>query len=253
MNVRHDPLALRPAKPLIAMRTKARAPGQDFATALQSVPAFRTLGTATISRLSAGAQIDSLARGATLFAAGADCPGLYIVASGRIMLSIGGAGTDKKVIRLADPGDIIGLTATLLGESTFLAAEALVDSKVVMIARDVLLERAAHDAHLAQALANIAARHTQTLTHDLEAVSLHSGRERIANYLLDGARGDAATPRTVVLPAKKSIIASLLSVTPEYFSRTLHELISSGAVEVNGRQIIIRDVARLRGSPRQTP
>ena len=194
MNVRHDPLTLRPPKPVVALRAKARAPERDLATALQSVPAFRTLGTATVSRLSAGAQIDSVPRGAALFAAGADCPGLYIVASGRIMLSIGGSGTDRKVIRLADPGDVIGLTATLLGETTFLAAEALVDSKVVLIARDVLLERATHDAHLARALANIAARHTQVLAHDLEAVSLRSGRERIANYLLDGARGDAATP-----------------------------------------------------------
>jgi CRP-like cAMP-binding protein len=36
-------------------------------------------------------------------------------------------------------------------------------------------------------------------------------------------------------------------VTPEYFSRTLHELIEAGAIDVNGRQIIIRDAARLRG------
>ena len=67
------------------------------------------------------------------------------------------------------------------------------------------------------------------------------------NYLLACATGGTSASLAVTLPAKKSIIASRLSVTPEYFSRTLHELISSGAIEVNGRQIVIRDAARLRG------
>jgi CRP-like cAMP-binding protein len=51
-----------------------------------------------------------------------------------------------------------------------------------------------------------------------------------------------------LLSAKKSIIASRLSVTPEYFSRTLHELISAGAIAVNGRQIVILDAVCLRNS-----
>jgi CRP-like cAMP-binding protein len=248
MNVRHDQLTIRPAKPVPAMRTKAKIPDRDVAAALRLVPAFRALSPATLTRLCAGARIVSVPRGAALFAAGTECPGFYVVASGRFMLSIGSAGMDNKVIRLADPGDIIGLTATLLGAATFLGAEALMDSTAVLVARDTLFERSAHDAQLAQALATIAAQHTLTLARDLEAVSLHSGRERIADYLLAGAKEDAGTLRSIVLPAKKSIIASLLSVTPEYFSRTLHELISTGAVEVNGRQIIIRDASRLRSS-----
>ena len=51
-----------------------------------------------------------------------------------------------------------------------------------------------------------------------------------------------------MLSAKKRIIASRLSVTPEYFSRTLHELINAGAIAVNGRQIVILDAVRLRHS-----
>lgn len=247
MNVRHDQLTIRPANPAHGIRRKAKSPDREVAAALRSVAAFRALAVTTLARLGAGAQLDNVARGTSLFTSGTDCPGLYVVASGRIMLSIGGAGAINKVIRLADAGDTIGLTATLLGVSAFVSAEALIDSTVVMIARDVLLERAAHDAQLALALANVAARHTLSLARDLEDVSLHSGRERIADYLLAGATGDAAAPRSIMLAAKKSIIASLLSVTPEYFSRTLHEMISAGAIEVNGRQIIIRDAARMRG------
>ena len=83
------------------------------------------------------------------------------------------------------------------------------------------------------------------MTADIEAFALHSGRKRVADYLLQtaGANGDRLRP--VALPAKKSIIASRLNLTPEYFSRTLHDLIAAGAIEVNGRKITVLDPARL--------
>ena len=50
---------------------------------------------------------------------------------------------------------------------------------------------------------------------------------------------------TVSLPFSKSTLASLLSVTPEHFSRILHELQSRGLIAVDRRDIHIPDVERL--------
>jgi CRP-like cAMP-binding protein len=50
---------------------------------------------------------------------------------------------------------------------------------------------------------------------------------------------------TVSLPATKATIASRLSLTPEYFSRVLHELSSAGLIEVDRRDVRIPDAARL--------
>jgi CRP-like cAMP-binding protein len=36
-------------------------------------------------------------------------------------------------------------------------------------------------------------------------------------------------------------------MTPEHFSRILHELAAEGLIEVNGRSIRVPDIARLRG------
>jgi CRP-like cAMP-binding protein len=60
------------------------------------------------------------------------------------------------------------------------------------------------------------------------------------------ATANGARQRPVALPAKKSIIASRLSLTPEYFSRMLHEFIEAGAIAVDGRKITVLDPARLR-------
>jgi len=44
------------------------------------------------------------------------------------------------------------------------------------------------------------------------------------------------------------VIASRLNMTPENFSRMMHDLATSGLIEVEGRQVRIHDLARLRGS-----
>ena len=45
----------------------------------------------------------------------------------------------------------------------------------------------------------------------------------------------------------KSVLASRLNMTPEHFSRILHDSPPYGLIQVNGRSIRVPDVARLRG------
>ncbi|HUF81310.1 MAG TPA: helix-turn-helix domain-containing protein, partial [Burkholderiales bacterium] len=69
----------------------------------------------------------------------------------------------------------------------------------------------------------------------------------VASYLLSCLpRVMNGSPAVAVLPAKKGIIASRLNLTHEHFSRILRELTAAGLIEVRGRDVIIRDVGRLR-------
>ncbi len=47
------------------------------------------------------------------------------------------------------------------------------------------------------------------------------------------------------LPVSKATIASRLSLTPEYFSRVLHELESRGLIQIDRRDIRIPDPRKL--------
>jgi CRP-like cAMP-binding protein len=86
---------------------------------------------------------------------------------------------------------------------------------------------------------------------DLEAVTLKSGRERVIGYLMrqEGAPAEGDAPYAVALPVSKAILASRLNLTPEHFSRILHELISAGLIAVEGREIRILDPLKLRQLP----
>ena len=90
-------------------------------------------------------------------------------------------------------------------------------------------------------------RRLHGLISDVESYSLQSGTQRVIGYLL---RQDDARRRrgadTVTLPASKAIVASRLNLTPEHFSRILHDLQTPGSSRVDGRDVHIVDVERLR-------
>ena len=88
------------------------------------------------------------------------------------------------------------------------------------------------------------ARRLHGLVQDVQAYALQNGVQRVIGYLLN-PRDDAAAaegaPGTVSLPVSKSVLASRLSLTPEYFSRVLRELEDAGMIRVDRRDIHIID------------
>ena len=57
--------------------------------------------------------------------------------------------------------------------------------------------------------------------------------------------GNSDEALTVSLPVSKATIASRLSLTPEYFSRVLHEFEAAGMVRIDKRDVHILDPKRL--------
>src|SRR5690606_28335304 len=83
-----------------------------------------------------------------------------------------------------------------------------------------------------------------SLMSDVEAYSLRSGTQRVIGYLLkDG--GTSQDGRQFRLETSKTVIASRLNLTPEHFSRILHDLGANELIKVKGRDITIMDTAKL--------
>ena len=90
----------------------------------------------------------------------------------------------------------------------------------------------------------------QHLLGALEDCTLRSGVERVTSYLLNRLPINPVNGHAVVtLPAKKGVIASQLNLTHEHFSRLLHEIEAAGLIQVNGRDILIPDIGKLRAYP----
>jgi CRP-like cAMP-binding protein len=112
-----------------------------------------------------------------------------------------------------------------------------------------VFEELARDPGFARRMLSGLARRLHGLVRDVEAYTLRSGQERVIGYLLADAAGLTGNgkPVEVHLTPGKSVIASRLNMTPEHFSRILHDLAAHGLIEMDGRAVRIPDLARLRG------
>ena len=154
----------------------------------------------------------------------------------------------EKVIEIIAPGQSFAEALMFTGRPYILSAQALSDGLVLSIAKAAVIGEVERDARFALRMLAGISRRLHGLVHDVEAYALHSGLQRVIGYLLrdqqaeDCVSGDVIT---VSLPVSKATIASRLSLTPEYFSRVLHELEAAELIKVDKRDIHILDAQRL--------
>src|SRR3546814_9380528 len=75
------------------------------------------------------------------------------------------------------------------------------------------------------------------------AYSLRSGTQRVIGYLLKDE--ECIDGYHFRLETSKTVIASRLNLTPEHFSRILHDLCAHELIKVKGREVTILNVVRL--------
>ena len=216
-----------------------------IAQRLTSFYMFSELQPSQIEPLVSGTRVVDVPRGGILFNRGDRAHGFYLLLEGQVKLGVISPQGDEKVIGLIQPGESFG-EAVLFLERTFpIYAQATLDSKVLLIARDAIFDILDNDVTVVRRmLAGISARNRQ-LVNDIESISLQNSTQRLIGYLLQ-LSADSPNPERVQLPANKLTIASMLNLTPETLSRVMLRLQNFGLIEVNGKEIVITNVAGLR-------
>jgi CRP-like cAMP-binding protein len=226
------------------MNHKSRIPIEAF---LANLPLFKGFAHDQIRRLSADVvQIDA-PRGTTIFGRGDPCCGIYFVVFGQVKLALHAEQGTEKVLELAGAGQSLAEETMFLDKPYGASAETLVDTKLVHLAKASVLAELERNSAFARGFIGKLCRRLDYVIGDIESYTLRSGTQRVAGYLLSHLheRSDAQD-NAIRLPASKGIIASKLNLTHEHFSRILHDLSTSGLIEVDGREIAIRDLERLR-------
>ena len=139
------------------------------------------------------------------------------------------------------PGDIFGMQ--LADEHAF-SAEAITDTKVLVVKRSALTALAGRDAAVGRELFNLTSRELRRM-QDRILLLIKSAQERVASFLLEMAER-ACAGNTVELPMSRQDIADYLGLTIETVSRTLTGLEGTAAIEVlTSRRIALRNRAAL--------
>ncbi|MDP2784967.1 MAG: Crp/Fnr family transcriptional regulator [Sulfurimicrobium sp.] len=214
---------------------------------LANIPLFREMSPEEIERIALGTRELHLARGDVLFQRGDPSTGFYVVIHGQVKLALSSPQGIEKVVELFGPGQSFGEAVMFMGKPYPVYAQALTDSLTLHINKSVVFCGIDSDpAFCRKMLAGLSIR-LHRLIHYVESFSLRSSAQRVIGYLLqDLEEIKEGQDIHISLPANKNVIASNLNITPETFSRILHNLSDSGLIEVKGKDVRIRDVAKLR-------
>ena len=230
------------------MNPPTRSNGFDIPRYLSLQPLFQEMDGTELARLAEGCSCARLSRGDMLFRVGEPCEAFHVTVTGQIKLFVLSPAGQEKVIEIVGPGQSFAEALMFSNRPYIVNAQALADSLVLSVAKQVVLDEIVRDSRFALRMLAGLSRRLHGMVRDVQAYALHSGAQRVIGYLLRDTAGDDSPPDqafTVTLPVSKATIASRLSLTPEYFSRVLHELESNGLIEIDRRDIRILDAKRL--------
>jgi CRP-like cAMP-binding protein len=183
----------------------------------------------------------SFSRNIEIYGEGEPVEYLYKVVSGAVRTYKALSDGRRQIGAFYLPGDMFGLE---YGEEHTFSAEAITDSRVLVIKRAAVLGLAARD--------NDVARQLWAVTgHELQRVQDHilllvkTAQERVVSFLLEMA-GRLSGSNVLELPMSRQDIADYLGLTIETVSRTLTHLEFAAAIELpSSRRIILRNRAAL--------
>jgi CRP-like cAMP-binding protein len=214
---------------------------------LANLPLFKEASAEEIDRIAQGTRVVHAARGETLFHKGDTPEGFHLVVYGQIKLAFTSPQGADKVVEIVGPGMSFGEAVMFLEMPYVVYAQALADSMLLHVSKAVVFSEIERNAKFARKMLGGLSRRLHGLISDVEAYSMHSGAQRVIGYLLrDAEHANGERQVEVQLPTNKGVIASRLNLTPQHFSRILHELTEAGLVRVDGRTIHITDLDRLR-------
>jgi len=214
---------------------------------LANLPLFRELNPLEIDRLALGTREIYAARGEILFHKGDPCVGFHVVVYGQVKLAFSSPHGAEKVVDIIGQGQSFGEALMFMERPYIVYAQALADSMLVHVAKETVFAELDHDPRFARKMIAGLSSRLHALVRDVEDYCLSSGAQRVIGYLLrEDQEAQAGTSLTVTLPVSKGVLASRLNLTPEHFSRILHELAEDGLISVEGRNVRILDLEKLR-------
>jgi CRP-like cAMP-binding protein len=194
-----------------------------------------------VRELSTQSTLVRVSRGQAIVRRGEPVASMYAVAFGAVKARVPRP-HGEVVLALLGPGATFGKTAVLLGEPSSVDLVAIEDTMLVATRASCITALVERNLRFSRNLARALAERNLKLVAELEAGRLSSA-QRLAAYLESIAQPEGQAAH---LPVSKTLLASRLGMKKETLSRLLSDLARQGLIEVSGREIAIRDAARLR-------
>ncbi len=180
--------------------------------------------------------------GAVLFLEKQQSRGVFVVCEGEVKLTISSSEGKMLILRIAKPGEILGLMSVLSGSPYEVTAETLRPCQVAFIRQDDFLRFVAENSEALQAIVKQLSSNYHGACEQLRTVGLSaSAPEKVAKLLLELATGAEETKAgiRIRLSLTHQEIAELIGISRETVTRTLSDFKNRHLVSISGSMLTI--------------
>ncbi len=188
--------------------------------------------------------------GAALFFEGESARGVYVVSKGRVKISVASGSGKVLILRIARPGDILGLHAVISNVAYQATAETLEPCEVDFVRADDFQHFLRRHPQAALQTARQLSGIYQETCRQLRALGLSaSAREKVARFLVEWSehgevRKDGIRTRLTLTHEE---IGQLTGASRETVTRIFGDFRNRGWVSVRGSFLLLRNKTALTG------
>jgi CRP/FNR family transcriptional regulator, cyclic AMP receptor protein len=205
---------------------------------------FCNLGESALKGLDAISSRATYPKGAVLFVEGQDPRGVFVICSGRIKLSAGSAEGRSLILRIAEPGEIVGLPGTISNKPYEVTAEALEPTQANFIRRSEFVDFLRRNGDAALRVAEVLTGIYQATCREVRYLGLSgSAPEKLARFILDllpQKTGEDVHER-VTLTLTHEEIGEMIGATRETVTRILASFKRKKYIEIHGSSLVLQD------------
>ena len=205
-----------------------------------SQPELQTLASRTVRKL--------FSAGELLFSEGEPCNGLHIIAQGKVRLFKTSVNGREQVLSVNVSGESVAEIPVFDGGPYPASAVALEETEIIFISRRDFNAYCLEHPEVPLKVLTVVGARLRNLVGIIEELSFTTIRQRLISVLLKLAQSEGRkTTRGIEfqLPSSHQELANQLGTVRELISRNLMRLQAEGLLDVDARQIVVKDIKGL--------
>ena len=220
----------------------------NLAGVLERAPLLSSLSTAELQMLAARTVRRNFSTGQLLFSEGEPCNGLHIISRGKVRIFKTSISGREQVLALNGPGETVAELPVFDGGPYPASAIAIDDCEIAFISRRDFQAYCIEHPQVALKVLSVVGSRLRRLVGIIEELSFTTIRQRLISVLVKLAQTEGRESSRGIeflLPATHQELANQLGTVRELISRNLMRLQAEGLIEVDARQIVVRDLKEL--------
>ena len=198
---------------------------------------FCNLGEKSLSFLEVNSIPMEYRRGNILFREGDECSAVFVICSGRVKISASSREGRTFILRIAGPGDVLGMDSALQADEYEVTAEAIEPTEVRVLRTNLFKQMVQEFADASLGAAKALAKDYRAVFDEACRIALPgSPAGRLARLILDWAADAKYTSlqSSVAMPLTHEELASMTATTRETVTRTLGRFRKEKLISIRG-------------------